>query len=302
MLRRMILVLSIASTLSLTAYTYAQTTQTSVGTAMSTPAASGFAAVNGLELYYEIHGSGMPLILLHGGVAASEVFGANLAKLAAGRQVIAVHLQGHGRTRDIDRPLRYELMADDIATLIAHLGLEKPDVMGYSMGGGVAIQTAIRHPEAVGKLVVVSKSMKRDGVYPEVIDAFDQMAANAPYIAASVKQSPLAELYPNVDWEVTFTKIAGMEGQDYDWSDGVAAITSPTMLVFADADAIRPDHIVEFYKLLGGGRRDAGLDGSARPTARLAIVPGTTHYDILSTTVVAELVAPFLDAPIQEAK
>ncbi len=266
-------------------------------TATEGQSVGNYAPVNGLNLYYEIHGSGAPLILLHGGVGASEMFGANLAELAKARQVIAVHLQGHGHTRDIDRPLRYEHMADDIAALIAHLGFDKVDVMGYSMGGGVALQTAIRHPALVGKLVVVSETMKRDGWYPEVLVSFDQMAPAAAQIGAHLKQSPLAQSYPHIDWAALFTKIGDMETQDYDWSEGVAAITSPTMIVFADADAIRLEHIVEFYRLLGGGQRDAGLDGSARPAARLAIVPGATHYDILSTTVVAELVAPFLDAP-----
>jgi pimeloyl-ACP methyl ester carboxylesterase len=264
-------------------------------------AAGRYAPVNGLNLYYEIHGSGAPLILLHGGVAASEVFGANLAAFAKTRQVIAVHLQGHGRTRDIDRPLRYELMADDIAALMAHLGFEQADLLGYSMGGGVALQTAIRHPQIVRKLVVISEPMKRNGWYPEVLISLDQMADTAAQLGESVQQSPLAQLYPDVSWKVLFTKMGEMESQDYDWSDAVAAITAPTMLVFADADAIRPEHIVEFYKRLGGGQRDAGLDGSLRPTARLAILPGTTHYNILSTTVVAELVAPFLDAPQPEA-
>lgn len=261
-------------------------------------AVGNYAAVNGLNLYYEIHGSGAPLILLHGGVAASEAFGANLAALATARQVIAVHLQGHGRTRDIDRPLRCESMADDVAALIAHLGFERADLMGYSMGGGVALQTAFRHPQLVRKLVVVSEPMKRDAWYPEVLASFDQMAGAAPQIGESMKQSPLAQLYPHVDWTVLFSKLGEMVAQDYDWSEQVAALTSPTMIIFADADGIRLEHMVEFYRLLGGGQRDAGLDGAARPVARLAIVPGATHYDILSTTVVADLVAPFLDAEV----
>lgn len=274
--------------------------------AQDTPAAapvkSDFAPVNGLNMYYEIHGSGEPLILLHGGVAASEVFGPNLPELAKSRQVIAVHLQGHGRTRDIDRPLRYESMGDDVAALIAHLGLVRPDIMGYSMGGGVALQTAIRHPESVGRLVVIGMSIRRDAYYPEVLATFDRMAANAAQLGASVKQSPLGQMHPDVNWETLFTKIADMETRDYDWSADVARITTPTMLVFADADAMRPEHMVEQFKLLGGGRRDAGLDGSLRPANRLAIVPGTTHYDILATSLVAELALSFLDAALPAAR
>jgi pimeloyl-ACP methyl ester carboxylesterase len=263
---------------------------------MITPARTGFAPLNGLQLYYEIYGSGKPLIVLHGGVMASEVFGTNLPELARGRQVIAVHLQGHGRTKDLDRPLSMDSMADDVAALIAHLGLGKVDVLGYSMGGGVALHVAIRHPEVVDRLVIVSEAMKKSGWYPEVRAAFDGMAAAAPQIAANLRQSSLARTYPDVNWETLFAKIGAMAGHDYDWSAGVARIHSPTMLVFADADGMLPEHIVEFWRLLGGGQRDAGQDGSGRPAGRLAIIPGTTHYDILSTTAVAAAVIPFLDA------
>ncbi len=117
---------------------------------------NGYAPVNGLHMYYEIHGTGKPLVLIHGGFGESGMFGDVLTQLAQGRQVIPVDLQAHGRTADIDRPLRYELMADDIGGLIQHLGFEKADVMGYSLGGGVALQTAIRHPGLVRKLALVS--------------------------------------------------------------------------------------------------------------------------------------------------
>ncbi|HEY0606072.1 MAG TPA: alpha/beta hydrolase [Herpetosiphonaceae bacterium] len=272
------------------------------GQAANTPANGKYAPVNGLNLYYEIHGSGEPLILLHGGVTPSEVLGANLEELIKHRQVITPHVQAHGHTRDIDRPLRTETMADDIAALIAHLGLAQVDLMGFSLGGGVALQTAIRHPALVRKLVVVSAPMRRNASYPEVLASFDAMSSNAPHIAASVKQSPLAEMYPDADWELIFTKVGDLVSRDYDWSDQVAGITAPTMLVFADADSILPEHMVEFYRLLGGGRRDAGLDGSLRPAAQLAIVPGTTHYTIMSTAQVAQLVVPFLNAPLPKAR
>jgi pimeloyl-ACP methyl ester carboxylesterase len=250
--------------------------------------------VNGLKLYYEIHGEGQPLIMLHGGVSASEVFGQNLTDLAKTRKVIALHLQGHGRTKDIDRPLRFEFMADDVAALMAFLKIEKADVLGYSLGGGVALQTAIRHPAAVNRLIVVSAAMQRDGSFPEVIAAFDQMTAHAPQIAQNIKGSPLGQLYPEVNWETLLRKIAEMESHDFDWSEQVKKLRSPTMLVFADADSIRPEHIVAFYKALGGGQCDAGLDGSRRSAARLGIVPGATHYNILSTEAVANMASPFL--------
>jgi pimeloyl-ACP methyl ester carboxylesterase len=138
--------------------------------------------------------------------------------------------------------------------------------------------------------------MKRDGWYPEVNAVFDRMAANALMIAKNIKASPMATLYPDVDWETLIRKFGKMESRGYDWSADVAKIKAPTMLVFADADAVRPEHIVEFYKLLGGGQRDAGLDGSLRPFNRLAIMPGATHYYIFSTIAFVDLVTPFLDA------
>ncbi len=166
------------------------------------------------------------------------------------------------------------------------------------MGGGVALQTAIRHPELVRQLVVIAMTMQREGSYPEVLARFDQMAADAPQLGAQVGQSPLAEVYPEVDWETIFAKTGDMATQEYDWSQEVAALTAPTLLVFADADSIHPEHMVDFYQLLGGGQRDAGLDGSLRPASRLAILPGTTHYDLLTFPGLADIVTAFLDAPL----
>jgi len=261
-------------------------------------AKSGFAPVNGLQMYYEIHGEGEPLILLHGGVGASEMFGPNLSAFAKARQVIAIHLQGHGHTKDIDRPLRFEFMADDIHALIAYLKLGKADVLGYSLGGGVALQTAIRHPASVRRLIVISTPMADDGPYPEVHGAFEQMGLHAAQIAQDIKGSPLNQLYPEVSWENLLRKIVEMESHPFDWSAQVKQIQLPAELIFADADSIRPEHIAAFYEALGGGKRDAGLDGSLRSVARLGIVPGATHYDILSTTMVAEMVSPFLASAV----
>jgi pimeloyl-ACP methyl ester carboxylesterase len=255
---------------------------------------SEYADINGLQLYYEVHGEGPPVILLHGGVSASEVFGQVLPELAKTRMVLAVHLQGHGHTKDINRPLRFEFMADDVAALLAYLKIPKADVLGYSLGGGVALQTIIRHPAVVNRLVVISAAMKHDGSFPEVNAAFDQMNAHASQVAANIKGSPLGQMYPEVNWESLLRKIAEMESQDFDWSEAIKQIKSPTMLVFADSDSIRPEHVVAFYKALGGGQRDAGLDGSLRSQARLGIVPGATHYNILSSPIVPQMVSGFL--------
>jgi len=259
--------------------------------AKKTPTASNehFADVNGQHIFYSVHGAGKPLILLHGGIDPGS-FGDNLAKLAKGRQVIAVHLQAHGRTPDTDRPLRAETLGDDIAALIGHLNLGKADVMGYSLGGSVALQTVIRHPDVVDRLVIVSATMKQDGFYPEGVEAFKQLEASAATIGPGVKASPLGQAYPDVDWTNLFRKVGDMTKRPFDWSADVAKIKARTLLVFADADAIRPEHIVEFWKALGGGQRDAGLDGSLRPANQLAIVPNATHYNLATDPMLPEIV------------
>ncbi len=263
-----------------------------------------YAPVNGLNLYYEIHGAGEPLILLHGGVGAIQMFGEVLPSLAQNRQVVAVDLQAHGRTADIDRPLSFELMAGDIAALIKHLGIEEADVMGYSLGGGVALRTAIQHPEVVRKLVLVSTPFKRDGWYPEILAAMGQMG---PQFAEPMKQTPMYQLYASIapkpeDWPVLLTKLGELLRQDYDWSKDVAAIKAPMLIVVGDADSVRTAHAVAFFELLGGGKVDAGWDGSGMSNARLAILPATTHYNIYSSPTLAVVVAPFLDAPMPEAR
>ncbi|MFN8661540.1 MAG: alpha/beta hydrolase [Thermomicrobiales bacterium] len=241
-------------------------------------------AVNGVELYYEIHGTGSPLVMLHGGVNPSDFFGAPLAAMAETHQVIAIHLRGHGFSSDADVPFSSEQMADDVAALLGVLGIERADVMGWSLGGGVALQTAIRHPEVVRKLIAISISVRSAGNYPEVQAQFKTMPDMAPEFAPHIAQSPLGALYPDVDWEVLMRKTGEMLREDYDWSTEVAGISAPTLLIFADADLMYLEHIVEFYRLLGGGTRDAGLDGSLRPTPnQLAIIPGTTHYDLVLT-------------------
>jgi pimeloyl-ACP methyl ester carboxylesterase len=262
-------------------------------------AKGSYASVNGLNMYYEIHGTGEPLVLLHGGVGAIEMFGEVLPLLAEGRQVIAVDLQAHGRTADMDRPLRFERMADDIAALIRHLDLEKADVMGYSLGGGVALRTAIQHPEVVRKLVLVSTPFASNGWYPEVLAGMGQLGLEA---AEPMKQTPMYQLYASVapkleDWPVLLTKLGELLRQDFDWSKEVTAIKVPTLIVVGDADSVRTRHAVEFFELLGGGKQDAGWDGSGMSNAQLAILPATTHYNIFFAPTLAAVVTRFLDAP-----
>jgi pimeloyl-ACP methyl ester carboxylesterase len=191
-----------------------------------------FSDVNGQHIFYSVHGAGKPLILLHGGINPDS-FGSNLAELAKGRQVIAVHLQAHGRTPDTDRPLRCETLGDDVAALIGHLNLGKADVMGYSLGSSVALQTAIRHPDVVDRLVLVSAPMRQDGYYPEGVAAFNQMEANAAILGGSVRASPLGEAYLDVDWTNLFRKLGDMGKRPFDWSADVAKVQARTLLVFA---------------------------------------------------------------------
>jgi pimeloyl-ACP methyl ester carboxylesterase len=257
------------------------------------PGGGQYAPINGLNLYYETYGSGPPLVLLHGGFGViRQMFGHLIPLLAAQRQVIAVELQGHGHTGDIDRPLRFEAMADDIAGLLGHLGLEQADVCGYSLGGGVALQTAIRHPAMVSKLVLISAPARRQGWYPETLAG---MAAVNGTVAATWVGSPMHEAYaavaPNVDdWPTLADKLNELLGREYDWSAQVGALPMPVLIVVGDADAVRTSHAVEMFGLLGGGQQPAGL-GVPLPQGRLAILPGTTHYDLIFRT---DLLLPIL--------
>jgi pimeloyl-ACP methyl ester carboxylesterase len=187
-------------------------------------------------------------------------------------------------------------MGDDMAALIGYLKLGKADVMGYSLGGSVALQTAIRHPDVVDRLVIVSAAMKQDGFYPEAVTAFKQLEANAATLGPGVKTLPLGKAYPDVDWTNLFRKVGDMTKRPWDWSAEVARLHTRTLLVFADADSIRPEHMVEFWKALGGGQRDAGLDGSLRPANPPAIVPGATHYTLPVDPMLPEIVGRFLAA------
>ena len=257
-----------------------------------------YADVNGVSLYYEEHGSGQPLILLHGGLGSGDMYGPILPVLTAGRRVITIDLQAHGRTADVDRPLRYETLGDDVAGLVEHLGLAQVDLMGYSFGALTALRTAIQHPDLVRRLVIASIPYRRDGWYPESLAGMDAMGSA---LAGMLMQSPPYETYSRVaprveDFPVLLDKTGELLRRDYDWSAEVAKIAAPVMLVYADADAVRPAHIVEFYALLGGGLRDANWDGSARPVARLAVLPGRTHYDIFASADLPAAVMPFLDA------
>jgi pimeloyl-ACP methyl ester carboxylesterase len=261
-----------------------------------------YADVNGLHMYYETHGTGKPLVVLHGGLGSGEMLGPVVPALAAGgHQVILPDLQAHGRTADIDRPIDARLMADDIAALIGQLGLDKPDVFGYSLGGGVAFWTAAKHPELVRRMVMVSAHIRRDAIYADMLG---QQAQVTPEAAAFMKDTPMYQLYERVaprpeDFPRLVGKIGESMAKDFDFSDEVRGLKVPTLFACADADMFPPSHAVEVFALLDGGQRDGGWMGEGRPKGghALAILPGLTHYDIGRSPLLAETVLAFIDAP-----
>ncbi|CAA9459399.1 MAG: Hydrolase, alpha/beta fold family [uncultured Rubrobacteraceae bacterium] len=264
-----------------------------------------YAEVNGLRMYYEIHGTGRPLILLHGAYMTIDLMGELVPSLAKARRVIAVELQGHGRTADIDRPLTYELMADDVAALIGHLGLEQADVFGYSMGGDVAFQVAIRHPEMVRKLVVASASYTSAGMHPELLEMIPTITsetfAGSPTEEAYLRTAPNPEGFPAL-----VAKLKRLDIEPFAWPpENIRAIVAPTLLIIGDSDAIRLENAVELFRLLGGGVMG---DLTGLPKSRLAVLPGTTHFVPPGSSVLervdwlASMVGEFLDAPGPEVQ
>jgi pimeloyl-ACP methyl ester carboxylesterase len=258
-----------------------------------------YAEVNGINLYYETHGTGRPLILLHGGLMSGEMFGPILPTLAEHHQVIVPDLQGHGRTADIDRPIDARLMAGDIAALIDHLGLDRPDVVGYSLGGGVAFHLAVAYPEKLRRLVAASANMSRDAIYPEMLEQQLQVGAAA---AEFMKDTPMYQEYQRVaprpeDFPRLLDKIGASMAKDFDFSDEVRGLQVPTLIVAADADMAPPSHYVEVFKLLDGGVRDGGWMGEGRPKGghALAILPGLTHYNLGVSPLFAAVTLNFLD-------
>lgn len=261
------------------------------------PAKSGRVEANGIDYYYEIHGRGEPLLLLHGGLGSIEMFGPVLPVLAEGRQVIAVDLHGHGRTPLGDRPIDLVDMGDDMATVLGKLGFRQVDVLGYSLGGGVAFRLAAQHPETVRRLVIVSAGYAQDGFYPEMLPMQAQVGAG---MADAMKGTPMYESYmaiaPNPE---DFPKLLDRMGEwmrkPYNWQDDVKKLTMPVMLIYGDSDMFRPEHIVAFYQLLGGGLKDAGWMRENMSKNRLAILPGLTHYDIFMSPELGHAALPFLN-------
>jgi pimeloyl-ACP methyl ester carboxylesterase len=261
---------------------------------------TGYAAVNGLQMYYEVHGSGgTPLILLHGGLFNIDLqFGELLPSLAAGREVIAADFQGHGRTNDIDRPLTSAHLASDVVGLLQHLRVAQADLFGFSVGGAVALHLAIRQPQLVRKLIVSSASFHPDGDRSEGSEAVEMMTVDM--IAGTIMEQEYRAKSPHPDRLQDLLDKLGTFDQGFTgWSDAdIRGIAAPTLITVGDCDAVHLDHMVRFLQLRGG---DVNGDFVGVPSSQLAVFPGTTHFfGLARTALVREVVLGFLDAPLPE--
>lgn len=263
---------------------------------------TGYATVNGLKMYYEIHGSGgHPLVLLHGAFSAiGSSFGKLMPELARTRQVIGFEYQAHGRTADIDRPMTIEQLADDVAAAIEQLGIAPADIFGYSLGASIALHVALRHPEVVRKLVLASVTTKMSGVHPGLMDGLGEMQPSMMY------GSPWHEEYISIapdpnGFDNLFAKKSEMDKKIADIPDeAIASITAPVLLISGDSDIARPEHLVEVFRLLGGG---VFGDMAGLPNSQLAVLPGTSHTGMADrAAMLVPMVVPFLDAPMPETK
>jgi pimeloyl-ACP methyl ester carboxylesterase len=258
----------------------------------------GYAPVNGLKMYYEVHGSGDPVVLLHGSfMTITNNWTGWIGELSKTRKVIAVEMQGHGRTADIERDFSYENLADDVAALLDHLRIPRADLIGYSMGGGVAMQCAIRHPEKVRKVVSISAFFRHDGVVKEALDALSKLTPEAfkgsPIETEYKKLSPTPNEFPN------FVKRVIAARKPYDFgADKLKATEAPMFFIHGDADGVRLDHIAEMFRLKGG---ETHGDLRPRSASRLAILPNTTHVTLMQRMpVIVPMVNDFLDAKPQK--
>lgn len=266
------------------------------------PTKSGYADVNGIKLYHEIHGEGEPLVLIHGGLTTIGEMQGWVEPLAKTWQVIAVEMQGHGRTADTDRPMSFTTMGDDITALLDHLKIPKADLVGHSFGGASAIRAAIQHPEKVRRLVVISSPYARSGWYPEAQRGMSQVGAA---MAENMMQTPTGRFSKGWPEPKRFPQFLDKMGkimtEDYDWSADIAKLPMPALLVFADNDSVSQKHVAEFFALLGGGVKEPGWLNTQLSKSRLAVVPGYTHYNFITSAEVPQLVGKFLVDPLTNA-
>lgn len=256
---------------------------------------TGYAPVNGLKMYYEIHGSGKPLVLLHGAFNTINLaFGQLIPALSKDHQVIAVELQGHGRTADIDRPFSFENMADDVADLLKYLKIDSADIFGYSMGGGVAQQVAIRHAAMVRRLIIISSAYKYEGWSAETRTILPTLTPQM------FEGTPIKTDYDSLapdpkHWTAFVNKMKFFVTTPYNFgAEKIKSIKSPTLIIAGDGDGVSPEHAVEMYRLRGGGYM---IDFGPTPKAQLAILPGSSHIRVMmQTDWLLSMIKPFLDA------
>ncbi len=256
---------------------------------------SGYAPVNGINMYYEIHGSGEPVVLLHGAfMTITNNWGGWIEELSKTRKVIAIEMQGHGRTADVARDITYANLADDVAGLLDYLKIPRADLIGYSMGGTVAMECAIRHPDKVRKAVIISSTFRTDGMAPEAVQAIRNLTADdfkgSPIETEYKKLSPTPDDFPKF-----VKRLAATAAKGYDLgADNLKATTAPMFFIFGDADGIRLAHVAEMFRLKGG---EIHGDMQPRSASRLAILPNTTHVTLMQRIpIIVPMVNDFLDA------
>jgi pimeloyl-ACP methyl ester carboxylesterase len=260
---------------------------------------SGYADVNGIKLYHEIHGEGDPLVLIHGGLTTIGEMQGWLQPLAKTRLVIAVEMQGHGRTADTDRPMSFPAMGDDIAALLDNLEIPKADLVGHSFGGASAIRAAIQHAEKVRRLVVISSPYARSGWYPEAQRGMSQVGAAMAENVIQMPTGKFSKRWPEPQRFPQFLdKMGKMMSENYDWSADIVKLPMPVLLVFADNDSISQKHVAEFFALLDGGVKEPGWVNTQLSKSRLAVVPGYSHYNLISSPEVPQIVGKFLADPL----
>jgi pimeloyl-ACP methyl ester carboxylesterase len=259
---------------------------------------TGYIPANGVSYYYEIHGRGEPVLLLHGGLGSIDMFAPNLLPaLAKERQVIAVDLHGHGRTTLGDRPIWLPDIGNDLAIVLKELGYDKVDVAGYSFGAGAAFRLAVQHPNLVRRLALVSAGFSQDGFYPEMLP---QQAAVGAAMADMMKETPMYKSYVAVaprpqDFPKLLDRMGELMRKPYDWSEDVKKLQGPVLLVHGDSDMFRLEHVVKFYQLLGGGLKDAGWMREHKSKNQLAILPDLTHYEMFMSPQLTSTLLPFLN-------
>jgi pimeloyl-ACP methyl ester carboxylesterase len=262
--------------------------------AQSTPKSTGYAPVNGLKMYYEVYGEGKPIILLHGSYMTIGLNWSQLMpELSKSHKVIAVEMQGHGHTADIDRAPSYKALADDVAGVLKHLKIDSADVLGYSLGGTVAYQFAIDYPKMVNKLIIISSVYKYKGWQQEVLDILKTMSPE--FLDATPLKTEYERTSPKPgNWRAFLTKFIEFDKKDFDLGEEkIRNIKKPVLIINGDNDGVDKEHIFKSYKLVGGS---VFADMTGVPPSRLAIVPATSHVTLMmETQKLWAIIQPFID-------